>query len=151
MRWVVAGIGNMDRADDGAGRLVARRLRILLPLDAEISEHDGEAASILSAIEGAEGAILVDACVSGEPAGTVRRIDVHQDTMPELQFGLSTHGFGLGAAMALGRALGALPERCIIYAVEAGSFDVGAPLSAEVAAGIETVALAVANEVMQDA
>ena len=46
-RCVVLGIGNPDRGDDAAGRIVAQRLRGLLPVDIEIIEHDGEGTSLL--------------------------------------------------------------------------------------------------------
>jgi len=39
-----------------------------------------------------------------------------------------------GAAIELGRALGRLPPRTIVYAIEAESFAAGAPLSEPVAA-----------------
>ena len=71
-------------------------------------EHDGEAASLLACLEGVRTAFLIDACVSGAPPGTVRRLDLARDgdALPDLQFGLSTHGFGLAEAIALGQALG---------------------------------------------
>lgn len=148
---IVVGIGNSDRGDDGVGRLVARRLAGSLPADVEVTEHDGEAASLLDRIEGADAAYLIDACVSGAPSGTVRRIDVRTEELPGIQFGLSTHGFGLAEAMALGDALGQLPERCVIFAIEAGTVETGATLSPAVMDAVEMVATAVQEEVMQDA
>jgi len=148
---IVVGIGNPDRGDDGVGRLVARRLVGSIPADVEVIEHDGEAASLLDRIEGVHAAYLIDACVSGAPSGTVRRIDVHTEELPGIQFGLSTHGFGLAEAMALGSALGQLPAHCVIFAIEAGTVETGATLSPKVAEAVGTVATAVREEVMQDA
>ena len=148
---LVVGIGNLDRGDDGVGRLVARKLVGAMPDDVEVIEHDGETASLLDRIEGVQAAYLVDACVSGAPSGTVRRIDIHAEPLPGLQFGLSTHGFGLAEAIALGDALGRLPARCVIFAVEAGTVETGATLSPAVMDAVETVAAAVRDEVMQDA
>jgi hydrogenase maturation protease len=109
----------------------------------EITEHDGEAAALLSLLDGASEAFLVDACRSGSPCGTVRRIDVAQVAaapLPRGVFGVSTHDFGLAEAIELGRALGQLPSRCVVYAIEGGSFEAGAPLSAAVAAAVAAVA-----------
>ncbi len=150
---VVVGIGNLDRGDDGAGRLVARRLKAMIAPRIRLLEHDGEAASLLACLEGVQTAFLIDACVSGAPPGTVRRLDLARDghELPDLQFGLSTHGFGLAEAIALGQALGTLPPRCVIFAIEAATFETGESLSAAVADAVETVAGMVADEVMQDA
>jgi hydrogenase maturation protease len=136
----VIGVGNADRGDDGAGRMVARFLRGRLPEDVEIAELGGEAAALIARFEGAEAAFLVDACRSGAPAGTVRRLDVSATPAPTGLFGLSTHGFGLAEAIELARALARLPPRCVIYAIEAASFEIGAPLSPAVAAAVEEAA-----------
>ena len=128
-RRVVLGIGNPDRGDDGAGRTVARLLRPQLPSDIEVAEHDGEATDLLARLEGAAAAYLVDACATGAPAGTVYRFDVGATPLPQSRFGASTHGYGLAEAIELGRALGQLPRRCVVYAIEGGSFELGAPLS----------------------
>ena len=89
-RCVVLGIGNPDRGDDAAGRIVAQRLRGLLPVDIEIIEHDGEGTSLLGQLDGAATAFLVDASASGASPGTIRRFDVGAAPLPHLAFGLST-------------------------------------------------------------
>ena len=48
---------------------------------------------------------------------------------------MSSHGLGLHQAIELARALGQLPGRCVVYAIEGASFEAGAPLSPAVAAG----------------
>jgi hydrogenase maturation protease len=151
-RRVVVGIGNPDRGDDGAGRAVAERLRGLLPDTVAVVEESGEAASLLAAIEGAAMAILVDAAVSGRPAGIVRRFDAAAAPLPRAAFGLaSTHGFGLGEAVELARVLGQLPPECVVYAIEGGAFAEGTPLSPAVAAAVAEVAAAIAAELAGEA
>ncbi len=139
-RRLVLGIGNPDRGDDAAGRNIARLLRWMLPHDVEVAEHDGEATGLLARLEGAAVAFLVDACASGAPAGTVQRFDVSAAALPQRAFGASTHGFGLADAIELARALGCLPPRCVVYAIEGASFEAGAPLSPAVAVVIADVA-----------
>ncbi|MEP0323998.1 hydrogenase maturation protease [Bauldia litoralis] len=150
---LIVGIGNTDRGDDGVGRLIARRLKAMVAPEVRVVEHDGEAASLLACLEGVRTAFLIDACVSGGAPGAVRRLNLEQDgdTLPDLQFGISTHGFGLAEAIALGEALGNLPPRTVVFAIEAGGFETGAALTPAVADAIETVAGMVADEVMQDA
>jgi hydrogenase maturation protease len=146
-RRIVLGVGNMDRGDDGAGRAVARMLQGSLPDDVEIAELDGEATALLARFEGVETAFLVDACRSGAPAGAVRRIDMAVTLAPLQLFGQSTHGFGVAEAIELGRALGQLPQRCIVYAIEGASFEIGAPLSPAVAVAVGEVAARLSTEI----
>ena len=46
-----------------------------------------------------------------------------------------------------GQVLGQLPDQCVIYAIEAASFEMGAPLSPRVAAGVVEVAGRVLAEI----
>lgn len=137
---LVIGIGNPERGDDAAGRVVARRLAGALPEGVEVAEHDGEATSLLARIEGTGTVYCVDACLSGEAPGTVHRFDVAAAPLPDAAFGISTHGFGLGEALELARTLGVLPPRAIVYAIEGKSFATGASLSAPVEAAVADVA-----------
>ncbi len=150
-RRIVIGIGNPDRGDDGVGRLVARSLDGRLPADVEIVEVDGEATALLAHMDGAEEAYLVDACASGAAPGTVRRFDVVAAPLPQAAFGLSTHGFGLAEATELARALGQLPPRCVVYAIEGAGFEAGAPLSDAVAEAMPRVVQRLCGEIEQPA
>jgi hydrogenase maturation protease len=146
-RCVLLGIGNPDRGDDAVGRVVARQLRGFSLTNIEVIEHDGEGAALLTQLDGAVAAFVVDASASGAPAGTIRRFDVSAAPLPCLAFGLSTHGFGLAMAIELARTLGQLPPRCIIYAIEGVSFETGAPLSAPVQAAVAEVAQRLLGEI----
>jgi len=138
-RAIVIGIGNPDRGDDGAGPAVVRWLRGKLPADIEIRAHDGEPASLLACLEGARAAWLIDASASGAAAGSVLRFDARAAPLPEQAFAVSTHGLGVAQALELARALGELPGCCIVYAIEGGTFEPGAPLSPAVAAAVAEV------------
>ncbi len=136
---MVIGAGNPERGDDAAGREAARRLRKIGLQGAQIAETPGEATALLALMEKASAVFLIDACVSGAPVGTVRRVDLAQSALPEAQYGVSSHGFGLAEAIGLASALGTLPRRCVLYAIEGGSFDTGAPLSPAVAEAVGDV------------
>jgi hydrogenase maturation protease len=147
MRIVVIGVGNPDRGDDGFGRVVATRLRGRLPARIDLVEADGEATALVERLGRADAAVLVDAAVSGARTGEIRRLDAAAAPLPAGRFGLSSHGFGVGEAIELARVLGSLPGRCVVYAVEAGSFAPGAALSREVAGAVDAVAARVIAEV----
>jgi hydrogenase maturation protease len=92
-------------------------------------EHDGEATSLLAELQPLRHAWLIDAAQSGAPAGTIFRIDCSAPDATVPSSAVSSHGFGLAEAIALARTLGALPSRCIVYAIEAEHFTPGAPVS----------------------
>lgn len=138
-RRVVICVGNHDRGDDGVGHAVAALLRDALS-GVELIEQSGEATAIIEAMDGAERAILVDACLSGAPPGTVRRLDATAMPPSQSDFGGSSHGLGVAVAIELVRALGRLPPICAIYAIEGECFRFGAPLSLAAVAGADEAA-----------
>ncbi len=72
-------------------------------------------------MEGASHVILIDAMRSGAVPGTVRRL---QDEEIEMEAALlSSHGFGVAESLALGRTLGMLPARLVLYGVEVCNLD----------------------------
>jgi hydrogenase maturation protease len=134
---LVIGIGHPDRGDDAIGRIVAGRLRRRAPAGMTVLDLDGEATGLLAHLAGADSAILVDAALSAEPPGTIRRFDAAAGPLPPSRSGVSSHGLGPGEAIELARALNCLPRRCIVFAVTGADFAVGASLSAGVAAAID--------------
>jgi hydrogenase maturation protease len=147
MTGAVIGIGNPDCGDDAAGHRVVQQLRGRLPAAVRLESESGEAASLLARIEGEPFVFLVDACTSGATPGAVHRFDASGAPLPAGRHGLSTHGVGLAEALELARALGTLPARCIVYAIEGIVFAVGAPVSAAVAAAVPLVANRLCDEV----
>ncbi len=146
-RIVVIGIGNADRGDDAAGPALLDRLRGRLPVHVELIEQRGESTALLAQLQDAGAAYLIDACRSGRPPGTVRRIDALASSLPRDGHHCSTHGFGVSQALELARALGLLPGRCVVYCIEGASYDPGAPLSAPVRMAIDTLAARLIAEI----
>lgn len=156
-RRLAIGVGNPDAGDDGAGRLVARLLRdrnrCAPAAGLVVRECTGEATALMEAWTGFDDVTVVDACRGAGEPGSVHRLDAHQvarlASLEPCQGG-STHGFGVAAAVALARALGTLPCRLEILAIEGRHFRAGEPLSAEVArAAQELVALLVQGELQR--
>lgn len=139
MRRLVIGIGNAARGDDAAGRSAVRLLHGKVPQDVAVEEHDGEATALLAALADTSIAFLIDACASEAPAGSIHRFDVGAGETPRADSPVSSHGLGLAEALSLARALGQLPARCIVYAIEGQSFETGAGLSPSVTKAIGEV------------
>ena len=142
-RIVVIGVGNPFRRDDAVGMLAARRVRVRLGdvLDIDFVESDGEPTRLLDAWEGARFAVVIDAVHShSSPPGHVHRLDVGPEEGLAMPGSTATsHGLGPGDAIALGRALGRLPERLVVYGIEGADFAEGEGLSPPVDAAVAEV------------
>lgn len=128
---VVLGLGNRFGGDDAVGPLVAAGIADRLP-DIPVVEGSGDAMAIVAAWEGFKRVIVVDAASGDAPPGTVHRFADGSTLTPKKLARCSSHGGGLAEALALAEALGRTPTELIVFAVEAASFEPGAPLSDEV-------------------
>jgi hydrogenase maturation protease len=146
LRIVVIGCGNVDRGDDAAGPLVARRLRALAAeslvrqADFEIMEQTGGSFSLMDCWNAGDDVILVDATAPTGTPGQVKVWNARADKLPEDIFPCSTHASGVREAVELARAMNALPRTLLIYGIEAKLFVWGAPPSPEVERAVESVA-----------
>lgn len=138
----IIGCGNLDRGDDAAGVLVARRLHALgvETLGVETVEQSGESFSLMDCWIGFEHVILVDATARGGTPGQICVWNAHADRLPEDVFPYSTHAFGVREAVELARAMNRLPQTLLIYGIEGKQFSLGAPLSLEVERAVGSVA-----------
>ena len=135
---LVIGVGNRFRGDDGIGPAVIDSLRADPP-HATICETSGEATELIETWSDAKLVLIVDCISSGAPPGTIHHIEANRQNLPPQILQTSTHSFGLAEAVELGRALGRLPPRLIIYGIEGRDFGYGQTLSEPVASVVETV------------
>ena len=142
------GVGNPLRGDDGAGRAVARLLagrpalshaRSAIP-SLVVLESSGEATSLLEAWAGFDDVVLVDACRGAGPPGSIHVFSADEaDRIASLRHA-SSHSLGVAAAIGLARALGTLPARLLVHAVEARNTTEGDRLSPEVDVAVRRLA-----------
>ncbi len=145
-RVVVIAIGNEYRRDDGIGPEILARL----PGQAAASVHlvlsDGDPVRMIEAWAGASLAVVVDAVQADPPApGRLHRIVLDRADPPEVRQ-VSSHGLGLGEAIGLARALGRMPDRLIVHAVEVADFGHGIGLTPAVAAAADALTSAVLRD-----
>jgi hydrogenase maturation protease len=131
----ILGFGNKDRGDDALGPLAAAEL------------GGAHADPLALELAGVRTLICIDAAVTSGVPGRIHRFDASTAPLPAAMDALSSHGFGLAAALELARALGELPPRVIVFAVEGVCFDHGAPLSPAVAAALPELLRRVRAEV----
>jgi hydrogenase maturation protease len=138
VRRLIVGVGSPDAGDDGAGPAVIAALRADPPPDVALAF--ARPPDLPTLLEGTAAAVIVDACRSGAAPGALLFFDAAAADLPPAPFAVSTHGLGLAAALALARALGALPPVCVVIAVEGRAFAPGAPMTTAVAAAVPEAA-----------
>jgi hydrogenase maturation protease len=145
---LVIGLGNELRGDDGAGIMIARRLRDpAWNTGIEVREMGGDPTALLDAWQGRDAVVVVDATRSGAPPATIWRLDASREPLPvQFRGSASTHAIGLGEAVELARVVERLPAHLIVYAVEGRTFDAGVGLSAELRALLPELAEMVLDE-----
>jgi hydrogenase maturation protease len=144
---LVVGLGHPDRGDDGVGLAVARQAARLLGDGVTVLEQQ-DPAGLLDTWAGARLVVVTDAVRSGRrPPGTVQVLHACHGPLPVRTGAGGTHGFGLAEVIELGRALGRMPPELVIVGVEAQQFQLGEPLSPQVAAAVQMAAQTVADVV----
>ena len=136
---LVIGIGNAWRSDDAAGLVVARRLAALAPA-LRVAEREGEPVDLIDTWADQDEVILVDAVESGARPGTIHRIDAAERGLADAPPRGSTHALSVAEAIDLGRVLGRLPRRLLVFGIEGRSFAAGGCLSPDVERAAECLA-----------
>ncbi|MEW6766229.1 MAG: hydrogenase maturation protease [Pseudomonadota bacterium] len=116
----VIGVGS-PFGDDAAGWRVIEHLQGRVLPGVELVRLDRPGAGLISWLESADHVVVIDALRSGAEAGTVRRLE--PGALAGLPDGPSSHGLGMANALQLAGAIGALPPRLDIYAIELGTVD----------------------------
>lgn len=133
---LIVGIGS-PHGDDAVGwRAIERLGRIVAPAVRKVALR--EPMDLPLHLDGCRRLWIVDACRSGRPLGSVQRLS-WPDQRIEYVGASSSHGLGIDAALRLVEALGRLPERVVIFAVEAANAAPGDGVSAEVEAALSVV------------
>jgi hydrogenase maturation protease len=137
---LVVGLGS-PHGDDRLGWAVVDHLRSRLPAGVSACKVRG-GLDLLERLGGLDQVVVVDASVPAGRPGTIRAFEWPCRALAE-GGSLSTHGMGLVAALQMAEALGRLPRRVRIIAVEAQDTSPAAGLSAAVARQIDAVATVV--------
>ena len=145
VKLLVLGIGS-PFGDDRVGWEVVERLKgegvaARFP-EVRFDTADRPGSLLLTTLEGVDAAILIDAVEAGlAPGEIVRLADEAIDARAETLF--SSHGLGVGQALQLGRSLGRLPPRLILFGVQLSVSPLPetaeAPLSKSVTAAIDSL------------
>jgi hydrogenase maturation protease len=141
-------LGSRYRGDDAVGPLVAERL---LDAGARVLDCADEPTRLLDEWDGLDTVVVVDAVVTGAPAGTLHRVETRDGPLPRDLRLASTHAVGVADALELGRAVGRAPRRVVVLGVEGAVFGMGDELTPEVASAVDGVVTAALAELAEDA
>jgi hydrogenase maturation protease len=138
---LILGVGNPLYGDDGAGpRLVEMLAERNLPPNVQVQDAGLPGWGLPSWLEGWETVFLVDAVDMGLEAGSWRRFRPEEVKLWLQDGELSLHQPDLACGLALAQALDLLPEQLVLYGVQPGQTDPGAPLSQQVSASLRGLA-----------
>ena len=148
---LVIGIGNEFRQDDGVGVAVARAIRAAALPGVEVCERSGEGTALVAMWSDRPLVYVIDAISAGAPIGTIHRFEIPArdpggTQLPTNSFRGTSHQIGLGEAIELGRVLGQLPARLVVYGIEGGAFGEGVGLSR----GVEQAVVGVVGSICSD-
>ena len=146
-RRIFVGIGHDYRRDDAVGLVVARALAAHHDAGLEVCCLGEDLLRLLEFMQPGAHIVIVDAVVSGAPAGTIHHIDLLRGSDGDAQSAGSSHVFGLGQVLALAHAMGCAPTVLRLVGVEAADLSLGSGLSPAVAASI-AAAVAVARRLV---
>jgi hydrogenase maturation protease len=138
-RRIVVGVGNRDRGDDGVGPAVADLVAVE-GRDIATWIVEGDPSTLAARWRPDDRVVVVDAVVTGSPPGTLVELSVEEAAAAPGGGSASTHGFGVGEAIALSRAVGTMPRHGWVLGVEAGELHRGAGLSPPVQAAVAAAA-----------
>lgn len=148
MKLVVVGVGNRLRGDDEAGILAAEAVRTL-PIsglaDVKVLQ---EPCDLVEALEGYDGAIIVDACLCSLPPGEVVSWSLNSDSSGFAGW-TSAHSISVERALLLAEVLASLPQRIALYAVSGKNFQIGDAASESVKKGALDAAQVILQKVLE--
>jgi len=146
--YLVIGLGNEFRGDDGCGPAVARRIKQLSLPGVQVVPALADGTGMVTSWGGTEAAFVIDSVCSGSPPGTIFHFEPLLEGVPESIFRTpTTHRLGLTQIVRLARALGQLPGRLVAYGIEGGSYDHGNAMTEAVVRAVEEVSGLIAAEI----
>jgi hydrogenase maturation protease len=144
-RVVVVGVGNSFRRDDGVGPAVAAAVDACAIPGVRVVTDVAEPTALLDAWADVRLAVVVDAAMTSPAAPGL----IHRCAMGQLVRAptVSSHGVDVPTVIALGRALGRVPDDVVLFAVEVADTGYGVGLTPNVEAAVPRVVAAVMAEI----
>ncbi|MDM8559600.1 HyaD/HybD family hydrogenase maturation endopeptidase [Candidatus Parabeggiatoa sp. HSG14] len=134
MKVLILGVGNLLLTDEGIGvHTVNALLRDYdIPKDVEVVDGGTSGMELLTLIAEADHLILLDAAKTGQPPGSMIRLD--DDEVPAFfRTKISPHQVGLSDVLAAAQLTGEQPNHVTFFGVEPKSMALGMELTDKIA------------------
>lgn len=147
----VIGVGNVLLSDEGLGvRAVERMSESGVPENVKLVDAGTALQRVLSAFEGFDKIIIVDAVKAGKAAGTIYRFtlsELEEGKNNVFQYLLSLHEMDVPKTIAMERLVVELPEDIVVIGMEPESISPGMELSAAVEARMKELISKIREEI----
>jgi hydrogenase maturation protease len=131
-KFLILGIGNKFRSDDGAGVAAAERIKKFEIDKFDVKVLDGEGSEIIEAWKGYDNVIVIDAVQKNGSAGKIHEINANEEELQSDFFNYSSHAFGLAEAINVSRVIYKLPKFLIVYGIEGEHFNFDTKLTGKI-------------------
>jgi len=147
---ILIGLGNEYRRDDGAGLIIVRKLKSILPPHIVTFEVKDKPTILMEIWNNFDRVIVFDAVYSGNKPGTIYQFNPVSKSLPTQFVHSSTHSMSLIEVIELSRALCQLPLSMMVYGIEGKSYEMGYGLSKEVTNAVEEIVEKVTRQFLDD-
>ncbi len=146
--YVVVGLGNEFRSDDGCGPATARRVIEMCDGQVDLIQPLADATGLIMAWCEYRAVFLIDGVKSGAEPGKIFRFEPFIENLPEDVFPpASSHRLSLSQIIEIARTLGKQPRQLVLYGIEGINFDYGTVMTPQVATAVLEVADRIVAEI----
>jgi hydrogenase maturation protease len=139
-KFLILGIGNKFRSDDGAGVVAAEKIKKFGIEKFDVKIVDGEGTEIIETWKGYDNVIIIDAVQENGSAGKIHEINANEDALESDFFNYSSHAFGLAEAINVSRVMNKLPKFLIVYGIEGEHFQFDTKLTSKIEKAVNKIA-----------
>ncbi len=145
---LVLGLGNVILGDDGLGAAAVAKVesRYRIPEGVRLEDGGTLGLALLDMIAEARNVILVDAVRTGDPPGTLVRLD-GDDVMDAVRDRLSPHQVGVADLLDVARLIDCYPDKVTLLGLTPETIDLAVVRSEAVENGLDQLVDAVVSEV----
>lgn len=144
---LVMGVGSILMMDEGIGIRAVEELekKYRFPENVEILDGGTSGIELLSYISGKDYLIIIDAIKSGNPAGTVLRVE-GEDVPAQFRTRISPHQLGISDLLAAATLTDEMPKNMVLFGIEPKEIIMAIGLSDEVRASMGHLVEVVVDE-----
>jgi len=139
-KFLILGIGNKFRSDDGAGVAAAEKIEKFGMDKFDVKIADGEGTEIMEAWKGYDNVIIIDAVQKNKCAGKIHEINANDKVLESDFFNYSSHAFGLAEAINVSKVMNKLPKFLIVYGIEGEHFQFDTKLTPKIEKSVDKIA-----------